>query len=246
VVFFQGIGAGKEQIRRVLDVAVPLFDPKSLHVPEKDLAEVGYLPFIKRALPLYFWHVNIAGKNDVFAMAARCAEARKDRPVPNEIHFGISRGAATVFLNVILASQTNGMLPNFVVLEGCPDSIPGVLEARYGKWLAGIAEWFLCRFTSYDPQRARTHSPLALAHDFPKSVPVLLLTSENDITVPPENTKRLYDALIAAGHRRVTLVTFPKEDGLGHDDYYGVESQATTRYFNALHMHYAKYCKVKQ
>lgn len=230
VVFFQGIGASMHQVRRVANV---LFPVDALKQPKDDLSEIiypghehetswlwrpfhwvmmlftRYLRFPYVSYSLHASKVNIGQEADVNALALR------DRGIPAEqlVSAGISRGALTTFVRHAKSPDRKARL---VLLEGCPDSIPNVLEYRYGQLAADGAEWFLERFTAYKKDNARRMSPLSLAPQFPQDVPVAFVTSERDTSVPAAGTLRLVEALKMAGHKKVHLLVL--KDG-NHNDY---------------------------
>ena len=159
-----------------------------------------------------FWKVNIGQSSDSDEWVARYSEAW----VPKEpvICFGVSRGALVTFKNAYFLAKIE--VPKLVILEGCPDSIPDVIEARYGSVIGGAIEWALQLFTRYNAKRARQNSALSCVDDFPRGVPVAFITSEKDTTVPARNTLRLVDALIQSGHKQVHLLVLKHAD---HNSY---------------------------
>lgn len=222
VVFFQGIFSSWYQVQRVADI---LFPNGSFVTHRQDLPEVLYFKhsewtwnpmhwfmkiftYLFRTGPPY--SINLADMNIAqTADVAELIQRDKDIPLDQLISFGMSRGAATTFVRHALYPERKAKL---VLLEGCPDSIPNVMEYRYGVQGATVVEWLLTRLTSYDASFARTHSPLALAAHFPKDVPIAFVTSERDTKVQPAGTLRLVAALHAAGHKMIHVLVLKDAD----------------------------------
>lgn len=231
VVFFQGIGASMYQLLR----ARVLFSEEEAPLPDKDLPEVIHTwslnPIHLIAMlftKILFWFrgvsytpchairyglCNIAQSEDIFHHQQRM-KAVDEKAKEDLICYGVSRGALVTFISIAL----NGHPPSLklVVLEGSPDSIPNVLEARYRRFFGAIVEDILCTFTKYTRKDARTYSGLKLAANFPKDVPVALVTSEKDTVVPMANTLALANALKASGHTKVHLLCLKHAS---HDSY---------------------------
>jgi len=252
VVYFQGIGASKHQIERVLSAG--LFARDEVYVPETDLEEVvpreefGWNVFFhlcalaihfKNALlglarvPLFalrFWKATIGGYADVQALKLRheaCPEA--------EILFGISRGALVTFLYVAGdAPQLESV--KLVVLEGCPSSIPDVLKLRH-PYSAPFMEWLLSVFTKYDPAVAKYFSAAKFASTFPHKIPVAFITSRADKSVPIASTLAIYQALADAGHPHLNLLVL--EDA--HHDKYATTPNDGEKYSSFIKELRAKY-----
>ncbi len=188
------------QVLRYRDV---IFANSEIKLPAEDLPEVvtgkTYNPFYLLMMLFYsvvlwfrnqsyipthairFWKVDIGQSSDSNEWVARYCEAWA--PKEPVIFFGVSRGALVTFKKAYFLAKTE--VPKLVILEGCPDSIPNVIEARYGSIIGGAIEWALQLFTRYNAKRARLNSALSCVDDFPRDVPVAFITSEKDTTVPP-------------------------------------------------------------
>lgn len=228
VIFFQGIMSTFYQVNRMTDNG--LFPASAVVWPDTDLPEIIHYTdagwrwnplhwlqmFItwyreKDGAPYAIWpsKVNIAQWGDIEHEENRLVAIPKNQ----RIAVGISRGALTTFLTQVVTTYGKARL---VILEGCPDSIPGVLEYRYG-WLARrVVEFFLGMFTDYNHVSAEWLQATKHAERVPKDVPMAFITSKKDTGVPAEATYRIVQALRNAGHTMVHLLVL--EDA-GHNDY---------------------------
>jgi hypothetical protein len=245
VVFFQGIMASMYQILRYRQ----LFSEKEAPVPSEDLPEVmhewSFNPFYLLFMlisKVIFWRrnqsytpchairlsqLNIGQQIDVLNHQKRLKDA--DASGEPLICFGVSRGAMTTFISLALNPPPSNV--KLVILEGSPDSIPNVLQARYGKFFGNIAEIVISAVTRYHMMRARTHSALSLVDSFPKDLPIAFITAEQDVAVPPTNTLRLAEALKQAGHQQVHILVLKHAS---HDSYVTGHPDDRRRYFEVV------------
>ena len=176
-----------------------------------------------------WWLINVAQDRDVREHRKRLDIASIRHNKQKKMVLGVSRGAATTFCSI--ASIPNSQLRHYnvklVVLEGCFDSVPSVLQARYGKYLAIVVEYLLHFLTEYDMKKARDCSPIAMAKYFPQKIPIALITSSVDKDVPFECTQRLHDALKEAGHKNIFHLTLAK----GHNEYFTGSDAVSYRQF---------------
>jgi hypothetical protein len=152
--------------------------------------------------------INIGHRDDVNALISDRESLLK--PSDDYIAFGISRGALTTFVRYAYPSNAATAdwnitdfgpkkMPKFVLLEGCPSSIPNAIIHRYSifgtTFLVTAAEFLLRHFTRYDVDQAYSSSPLALHMHWPKDLPVAFVTSERDDVVPSAHTIMLASLL---------------------------------------------------
>jgi len=232
VVFFQGAFASAQQVQRLTTHTEPLFDDRDIMPIPHDLPEIVYSSSILcRGLmwlaniafmligrpsvcgdPYYVdvRHVNLAQRSDMEQCRARGV---------GDIAFGISRGAATTFARWALHDMEHDEpeQPRFLLLEGCPASIPHAIRFRYGDWLAPWIEWLLENTTQYKAADARTLSPLSLAYRFPHTIPVAFVTSKHDTTVSSEDTHDIIRALREVGHPSIHVLELQDAH---HNNYY--------------------------
>lgn len=247
VVFFQGIGASKFQIDRYGHL--PEFDFLQHSSIRQDLPEIvyqfGWNPFywmigfickiimlVKRthSQPTYalrFWKCNIGGRGDIEEERARheeaCAQGAKSL-----VFFGISRGSLVTFMYVANAFglfRRNAVPVKLVILEGSPAAIPQTIRLRYG-CLAPLAVKVLQMFTNYNSEVASTVNPLTLVQQFPKDVPVAIITSKGDEVVSSNSTCQLAEELQKAGHPNVHLLILNKAS----HDRYALDGDDAVRY----------------
>eukprot|EP01122_Echinamoeba_exundans_P004033 TRINITY_DN14067_c0_g1_i1.p1 TRINITY_DN14067_c0_g1~~TRINITY_DN14067_c0_g1_i1.p1 ORF type:complete len:269 (+),score=23.08 TRINITY_DN14067_c0_g1_i1:66-809(+) len=211
-----------------------LFSEKEAPVPSEDLPEVihewtfnPFYLFLMLLSKFIFWRrnqaytpchairlgqLNIGQQTDVLNHQRRLKDA--DSSGESLICFGVSRGAMTTFISLALNPPPKSV--RLVILEGSPDSIPNVLQARYGNFFGRVAEILISAVTRYHMTRARTHSALALVDSFPKDLPVAFITAERDAAVPASNTLRLAEALKQTGHQKVHVLVLKHAS---HDSY---------------------------
>jgi dipeptidyl aminopeptidase/acylaminoacyl peptidase len=91
----------------------------------------------------------------------------------------------------------------------------------YERWTRGIQQYSPSTYSSSikrygvapdeDPEYFRVISPVTYARQI--TTPVLIVQGASDLRTPPDHAQWMYDALVAAGHRRVKLEMLP---GMGH------------------------------
>lgn len=175
-----------------------------------------------------FKQVSIAQKNDISSHKDK-VDLLNNEPEIN-LH-GVSRGAATTF-NALAAHKYKNV--KLVTLEGCPSSIPDVLERRYG-FFAPAVKFFLGVFTAY---RDDDKTPLDNVDNIPADIPIAFITSKTDKEVPFENTKKLAEALANRGQNPVYMLVL---DQSSHNGYISDNLEDRTKYQNFMHALYKKY-----
>ena len=189
----------------------------NLH-PYPELPEVGYgidanplhWPMLGATIGMNWWRgvrgapahyvrigrVEMAGRENVathLAATRACVEANPKKKI---VLFGTSRGAATTFISLCQMEQELRDRIAFAVLEGVPDSVHGVLQAR--AYLPDLVESAFYRRSGHG---LFVPSPLDCAGDYPTELPTLFVTSKVDTRVPPECTARLMDMIRMRGAR---------------------------------------------
>lgn len=153
-----------------------------------------------------FRRLNVTQGGDVKHALEQVKAIMAGRPHDRFIFFGTSRGAAVALhvANALRSEHINRVA--FTVCEGVFDLAPAILSARFGHSLRGrFVNWVLTRFTEYDPEHKYT--PLLIASQFLHPThAVLLVSSLKDVVVPPEHTKRVFDALIQRAPKADLLV----------------------------------------
>jgi alpha-beta hydrolase superfamily lysophospholipase len=166
----------------------------------------------------HFWRVNftktsLGQANEILALYKAynsMLETLKTQNItdPHIILFGLSRGASTVInfmglfnpLNVkalILESpfDTPQNLIKNLLAKANLDHIPGLSTIAYN-----ILSNIFMQHNKYGLQ------PLDMATYIPKEMPILLICSKEDGTVPYASTVALYNRLIETGHKKAHLL----------------------------------------
>ncbi|MBP9764740.1 prolyl oligopeptidase family serine peptidase [Candidatus Babeliales bacterium] len=152
------------------------------------------------------------------------------------IGYGTSRGAATWLTYTAIHNPEN---LHALVLDACPCSMPDAIKpiiTQYGiheTWAPAI---FKILFPQYKPDQAIT--PLqAIALIKNKNLPILLLHSKTDTTVPYAHSVALYLELKKHGFHNIHMVSMPH----GRHSFLLQNSEIKTRYLQAVHSFYKKY-----
>lgn len=167
------------------------------------------------------------------------------------IYFGVSRGAATTFSALAEIKPNNAAL---CILEAPPSSLSGVFKGfgeryfasrSFGKWVYNHLSPLIlgAQHSTAKAAQARGH-----VDDFPHDIPVMIVSSKNDTTVPHENAirlaARLTDSrknLIEAGAKNVAPVYFLQLDNADHTEYATKHNHDTKRYLHTIHALYKKH-----
>jgi hypothetical protein len=157
-------------------------------------------------------------------------------PEHTRIMYGCSRGAAATFSFICL----NKPAIKAAILEGCFDSVPGVIEQRF-KWIVGkkglpFVETLLTKLTSWNKAGIE---PIKVAHQWPAEVPVLFITSHKDKEVPIACTKNLINELKKqVPQAKVYLLELQHSS---HPRYAFDHPEDRIMYENVVHAFYQKY-----
>ena len=129
--------------------------------------------------------------------------------------FGASRGAAAIFSWLACSPKSNIAHVKSVILEGMPCSIETILDHSTGLHYVAfkLASILLPMLTNY--KRELGH-PIDFMHNFPRHIPMLLITSEKDKIVPSESIINLYRKFVEGGFRNVDILVLDNSD---HSNY---------------------------
>lgn len=148
--------------------------------------------------------MSIAQETDLESHQKKYQCWKEARPNKRLMLYGISRGAATVFISASKCPEVE-----IVILEGCFYSVTDLIERS--PYPLSAAQTFvqsgLSFFTKY---KAEGPSPHHYIKDFPPNIPVVFITSENDIVVPSTSTKKLAEELNERGKNPVYLITLKR------------------------------------
>lgn len=144
--------------------------------------------------------------------------------------YGTSRGSATVFNFAALEHPEH---VSAIICEGLFDSLEH-LTARCSPWVNFLSS-ILPKVGQFDHQGI---VPIKLIERMPKHIPILLITSRKDTTVPCECTINMYNQLRATGHSNTHILILEKSS---HNFYpYGIKKECEL-YENVVHAFYKKY-----
>ncbi len=186
--------------------------------------------------------VSFAQHDDIQHFLTVIRESRND-PVMDKrtvILAGSSRGASTVLGAVVNMTPEEQAGIGLVLLEGAFDTVPNVAKFRFGKVLGRLVPWLLSWTTRYDPAFP---TPLELARQFPKNVPVAFITSMADTVVPMSSTLALRDTVLAARNGNAEHLHTLVLGRSGHSVYATGNLEDQTRYRGFVNELYQKYVK---
>lgn len=181
--------------------------------------------------------MNIAGPEDVAQCVIAIRACIKKHPYKRLVLFGCSRGASTVLVALTQLDKEELTHLAFVIAEAPFASVPSLLT-EYNTTLAPYILSLLERFTLFNRDQ---YSPLdaVKSERFPTHIPLLMITSDADTTVPLKNTTHLLDVLWKERNHMKCSHTRLKES------YHGMmplQSTADiTAYSEALERYYKQY-----
>lgn len=206
---------------------------------KKQGISVNYMPTKKDTLSLngHYVSLNHYALGDITEHTKRYQEAQQAHPNSPTILAGVSRGAMTTY-----RAHAKNRYPNvkLVILEGCPDSLPHVIEERFWWIKPYILRQYIYRklfsFTLHSPDEP---SPLDAVKDFPLDTPVAFISSKKDTEVPFACTHNLVNAQVRNGHKEVYFLVLEHSSHTG----YMMDNEADKRkyhlFMKALHHKYS-------
>ena len=146
--------------------------------------------------------------------------------------YGVSRGSLTTFTAHALNQYED---VKAVVLEGCPNAIPDVLQSTWGDLVHTLYQRYINYLCAHDPNGI---SAMKCVNQFPHETPILFITSQADRVVPAACTLKLVDALVKAGHPHVYCLVLKNASHIGYsfDD-----PEDALKYQHVVHAFYKKY-----
>lgn len=175
--------------------------------------------------------INIGQKQDVYCLKKTYSEHISKNKCTNIIIYGASRGAAAVF-NFVSKYQPKEI--KAIILEGIFDSIHNLLIYKLG-YLHAIIENLLTLLTSY---KKNGMAPINNVDNIPKNIPILLIASKSDESVPCQCTLNLYKALKQKEHKDVYILLLNKSSHVG---YICDDKKDKENYENVVHAFYKKF-----
>ncbi len=175
--------------------------------------------------------INIGQQEDIKCLSKTYAEHISNYKNTEVILYGASRGAAAAF-NFI--SQFRPKYVKAVILEGIFDSIHDLLFQKVG-YFNIVVENLLTLVTSYKKDGI---SPINNINNIPRNLPILLVTSRVDESVPCQCTINLYNALRSIGRKEVNILILDKSSHVG---YICDNIQDKNNYQSVVHAFYRYY-----
>jgi dienelactone hydrolase len=121
----------------------------------------------------------------------------------NVVLIGLSRGAVAAF-NFVALNKPERVKALIIESPFCAfANLAAALTARYPSCIRSMARRLVRNGWPFFKHTINGPTPKALAIEMPHSVPILIVCSDEDKTVPAQCSKDLADALIAAGHPQV-------------------------------------------
>lgn len=153
----------------------------------------------------YLTEFNIGGKQDVenyLSEIRDCLNKTKSIQESDIVLFGTSRGASTVIIALTHLNQEEINRIKLVIVEAPFDTVPNVINSRYGSLLAPSVLYMLKNYAKYDDNQ---ESPLSAVSSskFPINLPLGFITSKVDNIVPCYHTMKLINILKSRGHNRI-------------------------------------------
>lgn len=195
---------------------------------KKDAHEIEYT---LNSPAINFFNINLGQNTDIEMLKNTYQQHLEKFPNQKVILYGTSRGAATVF-NFMAKYRPAEVIA--IVLEGIYDEVDHLLKETCG-YFNGIAHSFIRLFTAYE---ANGISPIKSIKDFPKDIPILIISSKRDGTVPFPCAKNMYKQLKIAGHNNVH---FLKLKNSSHDSYSFQNDKDRELYEQVIHTFYKHY-----
>lgn len=180
--------------------------------------------------------INIGQEGDIKLLRDAYEKHQGCLPAPSTpenhavILYGVSRGSATI---INLMTHHNPANAKALVLEGLFDTMDSVSE--HSPSMVAQAKIKLLALTNFNREGV---VPAQYLEKLPRSLPILLITSRNDTTVPCQCTINIYLQLRAFGHEKVHLVIL---DSATHPRYSCSNRADKNRYQNTVHAFYRTY-----
>jgi hypothetical protein len=178
---------------------------------------------------------SFAQENEIQAID----EAQADITTP-KVLVGASRGASTILTWLATKSQEYTQNVKAVVLESPFGSMDDIVRNILGESLyqypqARSLGHNIVRFI-FSQYKRRGISPISVAANIPKNIPILIVCSKEDARVPAWSSENLAQALKDADHPMVHCITL--EHGVHGQLIKGPDGQT---YRNTVHAFYKKY-----
>ena len=155
-----------------------------------------------------FTQTSLWQDNEIATLANAYNQIIAQNPLESVLLFGLSRGASGA-LNFVARHKPNNI--KALVLESPFDTVMGIVNDKttneYARALAKAVLKCHIPFFKYDLNGIHA---LDVAAQVPCDLPILIMCSLEDTTVPATSTLRLYARLKATGHTNVHCVVLPR------------------------------------
>ncbi len=179
--------------------------------------------------------MSLAQGADIIQHQARYDLCLKEYPDSDIILYGVSRGAATTF-NACATNHYNNNKIRLIILEGCFDSIPGIIHSFPLSFKSkSLEKFFVKRVSALTQFQAKGLSPISMVEQFPVDIPVVFITSLCDHIVPMVSVERMVDALKRRGKNPLYLLVLKHSS---HPKYMIDNKEDTENYRDFLHILY--------
>jgi hypothetical protein len=228
-VFAHGLGATQEQAslflsnKWIINKPAVLFD-----FPDAKNNNMEYYPE----------YVNLGQELDIQRFELVVSKAIKELPNYKFVLSGISRGAATI-LNYVALYQPDHAAA--LVLESPFDTfntiVKHLLKRFHVSWIP-FSKSIALRIAQKNFPLLNIEGifPLTVVHKVPGTIPILIIHSRNDRTIPINSSRNLYKTLVESGNKDTYILELASGE---HGKLaYGPESDL---YVNVVHAFYKKY-----
>lgn len=155
---------------------------------------------------------------------------KQDSRKKSVVLYGTSRGSAVIFNYTALEHPQE---VKAVVCEGLFDSIEHVNTATR----SSLVRWLTSMLPTVSQFNHQGIVPIKLIGQIPKDMPILLITSRNDMTVPCECTINIYNQLRDTGHDHVHILILQK----AYHRFYAGCKEERELYKETVHAFYKRY-----
>jgi len=178
---------------------------------------VDYPDAINRSKPLLpqlyrLQRTSLGQTHEIKTLSTGYRRCRQLMPNADIVLFGVSRGASVA---VTFAGAERPDNLRALILESPFDSVESLLHHQIGRRIAGgktgkvvcnISNALAALLLRY---RQDGPSPITMAKEIDKELPILIIGTNTDTSVPIECTHALYRRLVETGHTKVHLLILP-------------------------------------
>jgi len=231
-IFAHGLGANQEQAL--------LFSPNQTNkwLINKPLVLFDFPDAKNNPMEYHSSHVNLGQEHDIARLKESFEKAESTLQGYKFIIAAISRGSATA-INFVALHQPESVAA--LVLESPFDTITNVIQHLlrrfYVNWVPFSKKIALKLAKSSFPRlNPKGIVPLNVIHKIKSTIPIMIIHSSRDRTIPINSSRNLYRSLLLAGHPHAYFLELAS--GEHGKLVYSIESDL---YAHVLHAFYKKY-----